>query len=68
MGYKYEMNWSITFDMLSIQLGHTPEFYVDIEKSKEVLTYTELLSIFGAEEMENQLLSDQGGFSFIQNK
>ncbi|KAH8369903.1 hypothetical protein KR093_001416, partial [Drosophila rubida] len=42
------------------KLGHTPEFYVDMEKSKDVLTYTELLSIFGAEEMENQLLSDQG--------
>ncbi|KAH8407430.1 hypothetical protein KR222_000860, partial [Zaprionus bogoriensis] len=42
------------------KLGHTPEFYVDMEKSKDVLTYTELLSIFGAEEMENQLLNDQG--------
>ncbi|XP_064543759.1 poly [ADP-ribose] polymerase tankyrase-2 isoform X1 [Drosophila montana] len=42
------------------KLGHTPEFYVDMEKSKDVLTYTELLTIFGAEELENQLLSDQG--------
>jgi len=40
---------------------------VDNEKSKEVLTYTELLSIFGAEEMENQLLSDQGGFFIYPN-
>ncbi|XP_051860134.1 uncharacterized protein LOC117570110 isoform X2 [Drosophila albomicans] len=42
------------------KLGHTPEFYVDMDKSKDVLTYSELLTIFGAEEMENQLLSDQG--------
>ncbi|XP_060656655.1 uncharacterized protein LOC132791656 isoform X4 [Drosophila nasuta] len=41
------------------KLGHTPEFYVDMDKSKDVLTYSELLTIFGAEEMENQLLSDQ---------
>ncbi|XP_023177644.1 ankyrin repeat-containing protein YCR051W isoform X3 [Drosophila hydei] len=41
------------------KLGHTPEFYVDMEKSKDVLTYSELLTIFGAEELENQLLSDQ---------
>ncbi|EDW09097.2 uncharacterized protein Dmoj_GI20328, isoform A [Drosophila mojavensis] len=41
------------------KLGHTPEFYVDMEKSKDVLTYSELLTVFGAEELENQLLSDQ---------
>lgn len=44
------------------QLGHTPEFYVDIEKSQDVLNYTELLTMFGAEELENQLLNDQGAF------
>ncbi|XP_017837898.1 uncharacterized protein LOC108596523 isoform X2 [Drosophila busckii] len=42
------------------KLGHTPEFYVDMEKSKDVLTYSELLEVFGAEELENELLSDQG--------
>ncbi|XP_030388519.1 uncharacterized protein LOC115634764 [Scaptodrosophila lebanonensis] len=42
------------------KLGHTPEFYLDVEKSKEILTYTKLLNIYGAEELENQLLSDQG--------
>ncbi|KAM8711218.1 hypothetical protein ACLKA7_000368 [Drosophila subpalustris] len=41
------------------KLGHTPEFYVDIEKSKEILNYTELLSMFGAEALENEMLSDQ---------
>uniref|UniRef100_B4MQ98 GK21457 n=1 Tax=Drosophila willistoni TaxID=7260 RepID=B4MQ98_DROWI len=42
------------------KLGHTAEFYLDMDKSKDILTYTELLNVFGAEELENQLLSDQG--------
>ncbi|XP_050743198.1 uncharacterized protein LOC127010492 [Drosophila biarmipes] len=41
-------------------LGHSAEFYLDKEKAKNILNYTELLNIFGAEELENQLLNDQG--------
>lgn len=36
---------------------------MDIERSQEVLNYSELLTMFGAEELENQLLNDQGAFS-----
>ncbi|XP_033247761.1 uncharacterized protein LOC108160854 isoform X4 [Drosophila miranda] len=42
------------------KLGHTAEFYLDKEKAKDILNYTELLNLFGAEELENQLLNDQG--------
>ncbi|XP_026842443.1 uncharacterized protein LOC6590088 isoform X5 [Drosophila persimilis] len=41
------------------KLGHTAEFYLDKEKAKDILNYTELLNLFGAEELENQLLNDQ---------
>ncbi|KAH8305994.1 hypothetical protein KR018_009809, partial [Drosophila ironensis] len=42
------------------KLGHSAEFYLDRDKAKNILNYTELLNIFGAEELENQLLTDQG--------
>ncbi|XP_039228325.1 uncharacterized protein LOC6531335 isoform X1 [Drosophila yakuba] len=42
------------------KLGHSAEFYLDKDKAKNILNYTELLNIFGAEELENQLLNDQG--------
>ncbi|XP_022227608.2 uncharacterized protein LOC111077577, partial [Drosophila obscura] len=42
------------------KLGHTAEFYLDKEKAMDILNYTELLNLFGAEELENQLLNDQG--------
>ncbi|KAH8401415.1 hypothetical protein KR009_005348, partial [Drosophila setifemur] len=42
------------------KLGHTAELYLDRDKAKNILNYTELLNIFGAEELENQLLNDQG--------
>lgn len=50
--------------MLSIfqkmQLGHTPEFYQNKDEAKDILNYKKLLSNFGAEELEDELLNDQG--------
>lgn len=40
---------------------------MDIEKSQDVLNYSELLTMFGAEELENQLLNDQGAFLVHSN-
>ncbi|XP_018801269.1 PREDICTED: uncharacterized protein LOC108976536 isoform X5 [Bactrocera latifrons] len=42
------------------KLGHTPEFYQNKDDAKEILNYKQLLSNFGAEELEDELLSDQG--------
>ncbi|XP_054089889.1 uncharacterized protein LOC105209401 isoform X4 [Zeugodacus cucurbitae] len=41
------------------KLGHTPEFYQNKEEAKEILNYKKLLSNFGAEELEDELLNDQ---------
>ncbi|XP_017475922.1 PREDICTED: uncharacterized protein LOC108366126 isoform X2 [Rhagoletis zephyria] len=41
------------------KLGHTPEFYQHNEEAKEILNYRQLLSNFGAEELEDELLNDQ---------
>ncbi|XP_036331384.1 uncharacterized protein LOC118743025 [Rhagoletis pomonella] len=42
------------------KLGHTPEFYQHNGEAKEILNYRQLLSNFGAEELEDELLNDQG--------
>uniref|UniRef100_W8BBU3 Serine/threonine-protein phosphatase 6 regulatory ankyrin repeat subunit B n=1 Tax=Ceratitis capitata TaxID=7213 RepID=W8BBU3_CERCA len=42
------------------KLGHTPEFYQNKEEAKDILNYKQLLSNFGAEELEGELLNDQG--------
>ncbi|KAI8118083.1 hypothetical protein CVS40_10124 [Lucilia cuprina] len=41
-------------------MGHTPEDYLGKEELKDTLSYKELLKRFGAEELEEKLLSDQG--------
>lgn len=41
-------------------MGHTPEDYLSKEELKDTLNYGQLLKRFGAEELEEQLLSDQG--------
>lgn len=43
-----------------MQLGHTPEFYQNKDEAKDILNYKKLLSNFGAEELEDELLNDQG--------
>ncbi|XP_032590623.1 uncharacterized protein LOC6559725 isoform X4 [Drosophila grimshawi] len=59
-GHFYNVLTQLGADTKAVdKLGHTPEFYVNIDTSKDVLTYTELLSVFGAEDLENKLLSDQ---------
>lgn len=51
---------------LKMQLGNTPEFYQNKdEEAKDILNYKKLLSNFGAEELEDELLNDQGKASFI---
>lgn len=40
---------------------------MDNEKPQNVLNYSELLTMFGAEELENQLLNDQGAFPVHSN-
>ncbi|XP_069964076.1 uncharacterized protein [Bactrocera oleae] len=43
------------------KLGNTPEFYQNKdEEAKDILNYKKLLSNFGAEELEDELLNDQG--------
>ncbi|XP_050325577.1 uncharacterized protein LOC126756511 isoform X7 [Bactrocera neohumeralis] len=42
------------------KLGHTPEFYQNKDEAKDILNYKQLLSNFGAEELEDELLNDQG--------
>ncbi|XP_050325575.1 uncharacterized protein LOC126756511 isoform X5 [Bactrocera neohumeralis] len=41
------------------KLGHTPEFYQNKDEAKDILNYKQLLSNFGAEELEDELLNDQ---------
>ncbi|XP_054740139.1 uncharacterized protein LOC129245781 isoform X2 [Anastrepha obliqua] len=42
------------------KLGHTPELYQHNEEAKDILNYRQLLSNFGAEDLEDELLNDQG--------
>jgi len=44
----------------SFKFDHTPEFYLEHDDAQDILTYRQLLSSFGAEELEQQLLNDQG--------
>ncbi|XP_055838535.1 uncharacterized protein LOC129906680 isoform X4 [Episyrphus balteatus] len=41
------------------KLGNTAEFYMNDERAKNVLTYRQLLKRFGAETLEDEMLSDQ---------
>ncbi|EDX08262.1 GD11707 [Drosophila simulans] len=60
-GHFYNMLLQLGANPKSLdKLGHSAEFYLDKDKAKNILNYTELLNIFGAEELENQLLNDQG--------
>ncbi|KAH8253993.1 hypothetical protein KR032_007931, partial [Drosophila birchii] len=60
-GHFYHMLLQLGANPKSLdKLGHSAEFYLDRDKAKNILNYTELLNIFGAEELENQLLNDQG--------
>ncbi|KAH8233199.1 hypothetical protein KR026_005339, partial [Drosophila bipectinata] len=60
-GHFYHMLLQMGANPKSLdKLGHSAEFYLDRDKAKNILNYTELLNIFGAEELENQLLTDQG--------
>nr|XP_043066763.1 uncharacterized protein LOC108121417 isoform X2 [Drosophila bipectinata] len=59
-GHFYHMLLQMGANPKSLdKLGHSAEFYLDRDKAKNILNYTELLNIFGAEELENQLLTDQ---------
>ncbi|XP_044314543.1 uncharacterized protein LOC108042676 isoform X2 [Drosophila rhopaloa] len=60
-GHFYNMLLQLGANPKSLdKLGHSAELYLDKDKAKNILNYTELLNIFGAEELENQLLNDQG--------